>query len=622
MTSPSDITTAYAPLPVRARGTLEIFDTAFKLFRRYAGVLLAWSALSSLINLIPVVGFFIYIFTMPLLYGAVSCVVAGAVRGQKVGFKQIWGFTKPRYGALLGVLILALILLGVVMFILMFGVAMFVILSTSAASNYGVFAYIVSWIVGVIGGLIGSAFLLAVVMGWFNLAPVIACLEDAHRGSSALSRAWMLLKGNWRKACGVATILALAFTAAAMIISISASVLFYGEWDNFLGWDSSSSFLSGLAISGTLTLFFVAWTPLQAVVGAVFYLDLRTRKEALDLEWTNYAAKPETLPDQNAPAFNYQQPPAPPSFPTGGPPYAPASSLPATAQSVAQPPVFTPPPPPVFIAPSPVQPNQAQLNPAQLNPAQLNPAQLNPAQLNPAQLNPTQVNSGELNPVQLNKAQINPTQLSPVEPNQAQLNPSEFSSVQLNPIQPNAQVSSVQLSPVEPNQAQLSPAQFSSTQPNSVELNPTQLSPAQLNSTQLNSGELNLSQPTTVELSSAQPNAELNPTQLTSPPPPVFVAQPPAQPNATEPSVAAPVDSFAAFAAQVEAESTVAVPTPPTVEKVAPPLPVQPPPMPVPIQPPAAPEPEKTSSFAPPPRFRRERTEDDDNPSSFGGGAR
>ncbi len=361
MISPSDTTTVFAPLPVRARATLEIFDTAFKLFRRYAGVLLAWSALSGIITLIPGIGIFIYIFTMPLLYGAVSCVMAGAVRGQNVGFKQIWGFTKPRYGALLGVLILAMIMMGVVMFLLMLGVGAMVILFGSAASNYGVFAWVVSWIVGVIGGLIGSSFLLAVVMGWFNLAPVIACLEDAHRGSSALSRAWALLKGNWRKACGVATILALAFSAAATIISVSVGVLFYGGWDKFLGWDASSSLFSGLALSGTLTLFCIVWTPLQAVVGAVFYLDLRTRKEALDLEWTNYAAKPETLSDQNAPAWN--QPPAPPAFPSNGPPYAPASSLPASTQ-VAQPPVFAPqssnaPPPPPPFPPSPPQPGLA-----------------------------------------------------------------------------------------------------------------------------------------------------------------------------------------------------------------------------------------------------------------------
>ncbi|RYG54161.1 hypothetical protein EON80_32005, partial [bacterium] len=199
--SPSDTLTAYAPLPVRARGTLEIFDTAFKLFRRYAGVLLAWSALSSLINLVPILGILTYVFTMPLMFGAVSCVVAGAVRGQNVTFKQVWGFTKPRYGALLGVLILALILMFVVMIALTFIVSLIIILIASTAANFGWFATGVVWVVGTILGLVGSSFLLAVILGWFNLAPVIACLEDANRGSNSLSRAWSLLSGNWRKAC-------------------------------------------------------------------------------------------------------------------------------------------------------------------------------------------------------------------------------------------------------------------------------------------------------------------------------------------------------------------------------------------------------------------------------------
>jgi hypothetical protein len=36
--------TAFAALPVRRRETLEIFDTALKLYRRYFWVLLGWSA--------------------------------------------------------------------------------------------------------------------------------------------------------------------------------------------------------------------------------------------------------------------------------------------------------------------------------------------------------------------------------------------------------------------------------------------------------------------------------------------------------------------------------------------------------------------------------------------------
>ncbi|BCM91278.1 hypothetical protein IAD21_03144 [Abditibacteriota bacterium] len=522
MTQPqSDTLTPYAPLPVRARGTLEIFDTAFKLFRRYAGVLLAWSALSSLINLIPILGAMAYIFTMPLMFGAVSCVVAAAVRGQNVSFKQIWGFTKPRYGALLGVLILAVILMSLVVFGLMFIISVVVILVASVAANFGWFATIVAWIVGTIGGLVGGSFLLAVVMGWFNLAPVIACLEDTNRGTNALSRAWSLLAGNWRKACGVATILALAGTAALMIISGFLMFFFYGGWDKFIGADTS--FASGLAFSGFFTLFFVAWTPLQAVVGAVFYLDLRTRKEALDLEWTNYAAKPEMLPsqEQSAPPPNF---PPTPMQPMGQPPYAPASSAPAQPSA----PNFSPPPQtPIFSAQAPVpsQPNEAQ---------------------------PTAVGLTSATPV-----------------------PDSFAAFA---------------------------SQMETAPPDSVPQAPTVI----------DLGKALTPETVEVQAVAAEPIVPAQPPVVVQPVPTPAPAEPPSVVVETAPAITNTAPTFGVPAAPhpLEPPSVPVAPVPPVVP-VAPPPPVPEP----------QPEPAETSSFAPR-RFRRAASEDDDYPSSFGGGAR
>ncbi len=361
MISPAELAPPFAPLPVRARGTLEIFDTAFKLFRRYAKVLLAWSAIAGIINIVPIVGIFGFILTMPLVYGSVSCAVAGAVRGQDITFKQVWGFTKPRYGALLGVLILALILLSIVSFaVLLVGTLGFGLV-VAGASNYGTAAQVVATIVVGLASLVGGSLLLAVVMGWFNLAPVIACLEDGNRGSNALSRAWMLLSGNWRKASAVATILALAGTAAMLVVFSCVMFFFYGGWDKMLG--ASTDWASGLALSGISALFFIAWAPLQAIIGAVFYLDLRTRKEALDLEWTNYAAKPETLPVpvQAAPPPQPQLPMAPSPAPVGG-------AAPSAAPMPPPPPLFAasvaPSPPSVTLPPPSVAPSPPSVAPS------------------------------------------------------------------------------------------------------------------------------------------------------------------------------------------------------------------------------------------------------------------
>ena len=101
-------------LPVRRRETLEIFDTSLKLYRRYFWVLLGWSALVSGVALVPILSYFAFIFALPVLYGAVSCCVAAAVRGQRVKFSQCWAFTKPRYWSLVGTTLLSyLVLFGI-----------------------------------------------------------------------------------------------------------------------------------------------------------------------------------------------------------------------------------------------------------------------------------------------------------------------------------------------------------------------------------------------------------------------------------------------------------------------------------------------------------------------------
>jgi len=353
----------FAPLPVRARTTLEIFDTAFKLFRRYAGVLLGWAFLSSLVNLIPFVGSFAYVLTLPLFYGAVSCVIAAAVRGQNVRFGQVWGFTKARYGAMVGVLILAGLLFLALVFGVSMGVALLAVLFISLVAQFGTAATVVAWIVGILAGTVLTSLFLAITVGWFTLAPIVACLEDQHRGSSALSRALSLLSGSWRKACAVSVVTSLASGAAAAILGSVIAFVFYGGFDKMIGANASDSASLGLLATsgGFSTLFLTFSMPVQALVIGVFYLDLRTRKEALDLEWTNYAAQPEPSPEELAAQSARPQAPPPPA------PTASLNSL-SMLDAGAAPPTFAA-SPPTF----PPANNAGLLEPLKPNPPSLEP---------------------------------------------------------------------------------------------------------------------------------------------------------------------------------------------------------------------------------------------------------
>ncbi len=553
MTNPTTTTTtdsSFAPLPVRARGTLEIFDTAFKLFRRYAGVLLGWSFLSSVVNLLQPVGLFLYVFTMPLLFGAVACVIAAAVRGQNVQFSQVWGFTKPRYGALLGVLILAWVLFFVVLFAAMFGVMLVGITFSSLTSGFGSAVAILAYIVGTLASLILGSLLLALLVGWFVLSPLVACLEDQHRGSSSMGRAWALFNGNWRKACAVSVILSLAMLAAMVITGSFMGVVFYGGWDKFLGAHASGSEFWGLmaGYGGFLTLFLTASMPILCLVVGVFYLDLRTRKEALDLEWTNYAAKPETLPDQNQTPARRVAPPnvaaplmevTPSALDAGAIGYAPASAAPATGtpspsgQLASQ----LPTPPPFVPVPAPTPPT---------------------------------LFTSATNPVPPTAPAIPSTALA-ASPMMASPNP-------VPPAVPSTSPSAV---PTPEPSAANSFTSFASQ----IESAPAPTVGVQHDGSPFHEA------PAPVPISSG--------AQSTFPAPEVPVSPQPALTNVAPPALE-------------NAPASPQQPVPPSVEVVTPLQSSTPAPVPA--------VPAETSSFAPPRRLVRE--EDDDFPSSFGGGAR
>ena len=289
--------TSFSALPVRQRGTLEIIDTAMKLYRRYFGVLMGWSALVAVVSLLASTVPFGSLMVYPMIGGSCACCIAAAVRGQRVSFGQVWDFTKPRYGALLLVTFLSLLLLGVALgvvflVVLLGGVASAWLLSSLHASDAvtGVLA-----IIGVVVALVVGSILSVFAFAWSGLAPIIACLEDDKRGAAALGRAWELMKGEWLRVLGLASLLTIAVLAVLGIVG--GAILFFSQSFDAIISDASSSAVLGLSLTfaGFFSLFFLFWNPIQTLILAVLYLDLRVRKEALDLEWSSYASGPSAV---------------------------------------------------------------------------------------------------------------------------------------------------------------------------------------------------------------------------------------------------------------------------------------------------------------------------------------
>lgn len=337
--------TSFAALPVRQRGTLETIDTAIKLYRRYFGVLMGWSALVAVLFVLSFTVPFGAFLVSPLIAGSGCCAVAAAVRGQSIRFNQVWDFTKPRYGALLLVMFLSGLIMGTA-----FGAVFFLAMLISLAGTWLLSSLntpteimAIAAVLGSILAMIAGSILSVVVYAWLGLVPIIVCLEDDNRSSAALGRSWELMKGNWMRVTGLATLLSLAVLAVMGVVGGAIGV--FGAGLGAFVEDPSNSAIIGLMLtfSGFFGLFLLFWNPIQTLILAVLYLDLRVRKEALDLEWSAYASAP---PPESAPELtaversdNASAPEFTPASMSG---YAPGSSAPVMAPP---PEVATPRPP-------------------------------------------------------------------------------------------------------------------------------------------------------------------------------------------------------------------------------------------------------------------------------------
>ncbi|HEX8835210.1 MAG TPA: zinc ribbon domain-containing protein [Abditibacteriaceae bacterium] len=304
----------FAPLPLRARGILETLDLAIKVYKQYFWVLLAWSALvivaGALAGLVPFANFVTFLFT-PLIVGPVVCALTAAVRGQNITWKQCWAFTKPRYGPMLGMYVLSfLVIMGILIGFMLIGGLVFAAFAFAIAGSGASTGMQI-----IIAVLLAVAFFVFLCIGsgmtvWVSLVQIVVCMEEDKGDAKSLRRAYELLRGNWVKASSLVAILMLG-----MLLLLG---IFWGFGAAFAGVSALREAALGEASDGALWTLLVAlggatvaiwiiWNPIFYITLGLLYLDLRVRKEALDLEWTAHttaehiAPAPAAAPVYNAP---------------------------------------------------------------------------------------------------------------------------------------------------------------------------------------------------------------------------------------------------------------------------------------------------------------------------------
>lgn len=215
-----------------------------------------------------------------LLLGVIVLEVSRATVGEKLSLRQLLQLGKGRWWALIG---WTAILTGA----LLVGITLFVIVIAVLIAVGGPAGVAVGIVLGLFGGL---AFTALTFWLWIKLAlvPTAIMLERLPLGA-AIRRAWTLVSGYFWRTFGILLLITVMVQIAASIISTPFSFVagFSGALVNPAGDD-----LTGIWLLIAANIVTIAVTVVVGAIGAVLtsaataliYIDLRMRKEGLDLE--------------------------------------------------------------------------------------------------------------------------------------------------------------------------------------------------------------------------------------------------------------------------------------------------------------------------------------------------
>jgi hypothetical protein len=254
-------------------------------------------------NVAQVVSAVVGMLAQVVVQGILTVVVSRAVLGQDVTMAEAWARARPRLGRLVLMSVAVLLLMGV---LLGAPIAVGIAVGAAAGTTAGL-------IVGGLGLLAAIPLAVWVYVSLGVAAPAMMLEETGIRESFRRSR--RLVRGSWWRVFGVLLlgmviaqvlggIIQVPFALASVFTSLSD-----GRPPGFLFYVLN---VVGSSLAGTITYPFVAG------VVALLYVDLRIRREGLDLALARAAGvrHPSTVAYPQYPGY----PPPPPTGPPTGPP--------------------------------------------------------------------------------------------------------------------------------------------------------------------------------------------------------------------------------------------------------------------------------------------------------------
>lgn len=238
-------------------------------------------AIGGIALLLPVL---LMVIATAVLQGVVVTEVARGTLGEKLRLRGLWRMVRGRLGALVGWALLLSAAVGVV--VLLFAVVIFGI---GSLGDVGVGIAIFLGIIGTLA-LVALFYWVSTKLAFVPSAIVLERLPVR----TAIVRSWTLTRGYFWRTFGITLLVATMLGIASQLVSIPAQFLLPMVVGLFApnGGDQTGTYIaiSAVAIVTAVLLAIVTGISLvvQGATASLLYLDLRMRKEGLDLELSRF----------------------------------------------------------------------------------------------------------------------------------------------------------------------------------------------------------------------------------------------------------------------------------------------------------------------------------------------
>lgn len=229
-----------------------------------------------------------------LLSGLIVVAVSRSVLGRVASSKEVWERTKSKFLPLIGLNIITsiisglMIIIGIILFfVLLAGVAASAETETELFQDLGI--TLVGILILVVAGTIVGSYLSIK----FSVASPAMVLENLGVFAS-IGRSWSLTRGNFWRLFGINMLTSIIISVVSGVFGGITSVI--GAFSTIVASSSTNDFMGALSITFIIYMVMTAISllitlPFSSSVNALLYIDLRMRKEGLDVELRNAVAE-------------------------------------------------------------------------------------------------------------------------------------------------------------------------------------------------------------------------------------------------------------------------------------------------------------------------------------------